>query len=162
MRTRILICSAAIVVVLSAVAASADSLAVVDLTPQLTRAGLHVDGLRALEVGDIVVLRGRAMSTAEAERAGVAMQRLGYERVANLIEIATPPDDAVIERDAERALTMHRALDDCQFRVASNDGVVHVSGRVRSQVQRDIAVSLVRTIDGVRGVTSDLRLASGR
>ena len=135
--------------------AQAESVATVDLTSQLESAGLNIDGLRAVEVGGIVVLRGKTTNPSVAERAGVLAQSLGYARVANLIQVVAPPDDARIERVAERQLSMHRSLDGCKFRIGSNAGVVTVRGKVNSELQKDVALDVLQRIDGVRAVKAE-------
>ena len=69
---------------------------------------------------------------------------------------AGPEGQALIARAAERELTVHRALDGCQFRVSSDKGVVRLAGRVRHELQKDVAIALLRTIDGVQSVESTL------
>src|SRR2546430_15845549 len=95
MRAKTSMLSAAVVAALFVVTipAGADSNAAVDLTPQFKGSDLVVDGLRAIEVGGIVVLRGKTVDPAMAERAGGFAQNLGYSRVANLIHVGTPPAD---------------------------------------------------------------------
>ncbi len=152
--------SAAVSVALLAFGAPAlraDALAVVDLTPQLQNDGLAIQNLQAIEVGGVVVLRGRTADRAQAERAGVLLQKLGYKRVANLIETITAPDDAAITREAERRLASNPALDDCTLRVETKGGVVTVAGRINSELQRDVAADVLRDIDGVSAVKTDLR-----
>lgn len=136
-------------------AGAADSVPVTDLTPQLQTAGLDIDGLRALEIGGIVILRGTAVNRATAERAGMLAQNLGHTRVANLIRVAELPDDAAIERAAERQLARYPALDGCDFHVDSDRGILRVGGRVRYALQRDVALRVLRNIDGVREVQAD-------
>jgi osmotically-inducible protein OsmY len=131
-----------------------DSNAVVDLTSQLQN-DVKVDGLSAIEVGGIVVLRGRVTDASAAERAGVLVQNLGYARIANLIRVVAPPDDAAIRRIAERQLATHRALDGCKLYVDSNAGIVTVGGTVSQELQKDVAINLLQRIDGVRSVRSD-------
>lgn len=132
--------------------AKADATASVDITPQLQRAGLDVANLRGIEVGGIVILRGRALDATNAALAGAYATQLGYARVANLIEVVTPPDDAAIERTAERRLSLQRGLQGCNLHVDSNHGVVTVAGKVNSELQKDVALDIVRNIDGVRSV----------
>jgi osmotically-inducible protein OsmY len=127
-----------------------------DLTPSFKAAGIQIDRLQATEVGGIVILRGRVADRAAALEAGRFAQTLGYKRVANLIQVTTPPDDAAIARKAERELAIHRSLDGCNFRVGSDKGVVRVAGTVRHELQKDVAVELLRNIDGVRAVRADL------
>jgi osmotically-inducible protein OsmY len=123
-----------------------------DLTPQFLSAGITVEGLRAVEVGGIVVLRGRTTDRSVAQQAASVAQSLGYTRVCNLIQIAEVPDDGLITRAAERQLTYYRGLDGAQIAVDSTNGVVRLSGKFRSQLQKDMAVSLVKNIAGVRAV----------
>lgn len=159
MKTRKILFSVAVSVALLALivpSARADVL-VVDVTPQVQGAGLGIADLQALEVGGVVVLRGRTADATQAQRAGALLQSLGYHRVANLIEVITAPDDAAIARTAERRLAMSSALEGCRLRVDSKKGVVTINGQIYSALQQDVAVDLVRDIDGVSAVKTDLR-----
>lgn len=126
-----------------------------DLTEQFVQQGVTIERLRVVEVGGIVVIRGRTMDRLHAEEAGRTAQRLGYTRVANLVQISEPVDDRAIERRAERALT-HRSLDGCDLRIDSEGGVVRVAGRVQHELQKDVAHQLVRNLEGVRSVRLEL------
>ncbi len=128
-----------------------------DLTPRFQAAGVHVDKLQVFELGGVVVMRGRSIDRAAAEQAGAIAANLGYTRVANLIQVVDKPDDAVIQRVAERELTIHRSLDGCTFQVASSNGVVHLNGRVQQEAQKDVAIELMRNIEGVRSVEANLQ-----
>lgn len=128
-----------------------------DLTQQLVTAGVAVGDLHAVEVGGIVVLRGRAADAVSAQQAATIAQSLGYTRVANLIQVADVPDDARITRDAERQLAVHRGLDGTQIAVDSKNGVVQLRGKVTNELQKDMAVTLVKNIDGVRAVQMALQ-----
>lgn len=142
---------------LSAMPLAAEQPATHDLTPQFATAGLAVDGFRAVEVGGIIVLRGKTIDKSTAEQASVIALSLGYARVANLIQVVGLPDDARIERAAERQLSVYRGLDGTQIAVDSNNGIVRLTGKVYSELQKDMAVSVVRNIDGVRSVESQLQ-----
>ena len=115
-----------------------------------------IDDLKVVEVGGIVVIRGRVGDRAQAEAAGKVAQDLGYARVANLLQVVEPVDDERIERMAERELMIHRSLDGCTFAVTSEKGVVRLAGTVHHELQKDVAISLIRNINGVRGVKSEL------
>lgn len=128
----------------------------VDRTAQFVAAGVQINGLRALEVGGIVVIRGTTDSDAKAQAASVAAETLGYTRVANLIRVVDAPDDAKIERTAERQLAT-RVLDGCTFHLDSQQGVLTVDGHVRHELQKDVAMSILRNIDGVREVHASLQ-----
>ncbi|HXG59555.1 MAG TPA: BON domain-containing protein [Thermoanaerobaculia bacterium] len=142
------------IVAMPAAAADRD---VLDLTPLFRDRGVAVDRLQVFDVAGIVIIRGRTADRLAAEEAGRVARQLGYARVANLVEIAEPADDAAIIRKAERELTTHRSLDGCRFRLASSNGVVRIGGLVRDELQKDVARQLVRSIDGVREVRIELR-----
>jgi len=147
-----------VAIVLSAIPAMAQRPAMHDLTQQFQTAcaGLDVNDLHAIEVGGIVVLRGVTADRSVAEKAGVVARSLGYTRVANLIQIADVPDDARIKRTAERELAEQRGLDGTEIAVDSTNGVVRLWGKVSNELQKDMALSLVRNINGVRSVTMAL------
>lgn len=128
-----------------------------DLTPRFRSAALPISDLRAFEIGGIVIIRGRAGDHATAEEAGRMAQKMGYTRVANLVQVVTPPDDAAIRREAERQLSMDGSLEGCKLRVDSQGGVLHVNGTVSEEIQKDEVVALLRTIDGVRDVRTNLQ-----
>ena len=127
-----------------------------DLTPTFRTAALNVERLQVFEIGGVVVIRGRAVEKADAEAAGVYAKSLGYNRVANLVQIITPPDDAAITRAVEREIAMHRGLEGCKLSVAADRGVVKIKGVVRHEMQKDMALAVVRNVDGVREVQSAL------
>src|SRR5437879_4272711 len=151
-----LVALAAVVAFLLITPARADQTATVDETQQFLDAGVRIDGLQVIEVGGIVVIRGRTTDQAQADEAGRVARTIGYTRVANLIQIIEPADDAAIQRQAERELAMSRSLDGCRFRVASQQGVIRLAGHVLFEVQKDVAVGLLRNIYGVRQVRSTL------
>ncbi len=159
MKPKTMIVSAAIVAALltTTIPVRAADVPVTDLTPLLQKAGLDIDGLRALETGGIVILRGTTEDRSAAERAGILARNLGYSRVANLIRVVDLPDDAAIERAAERQLARYPALDGCTFHVDSDRGILRVGGRIQNALQRDVALNVLRNIDGVRQVKTDLQ-----
>jgi len=126
-----------------------------DLTNSFSGAGVKVDRLQVYELAGVVIIRGRTPDRAKAEELSRYATSLGYERVANLIQIVEHDDDQ-IARAAERELTIHRSLDGCRFRVSSDQGVVHVVGTVAHELQKDVAAQVLRSIDGVRAVEMNL------
>jgi osmotically-inducible protein OsmY len=128
-----------------------------DVSAQFGKAALAVDGFQAVRVGGIVVLRGRAVDRATAENTGRIAQSLGFPRVANLIQIEEPADDDAIELRAERAFSMLRSLDGCKFTINSHAGVVELAGKVDHELQKDVAVQILRNIAGVREVRTALK-----
>lgn len=126
-----------------------------DLTARFVKGGVDVDRLQVYEIGGIVLIRGRAYSKSEAESAGRFAQSIGYTRVANLIQVVVPPDDVAIVKTAERELTIYRPLEGCRFKVDSKLGVVRVAGTVQHDMQKDMALQIVRNIVGVRQVQAE-------
>ena len=145
---------AAIVIALTPAALAATP-QTIDLTDQFRVAGATVDRLQVYEISGIVVIRGRVADKAQAELLGQHATTLGYARVANLIQIVEDTDDR-ITRAAERELTIHRSLDGCRFQVSSDNGIVKVAGSVRRELQKDVALQLLRGIDGVKSVQVQL------
>jgi len=156
-RTQIGVVFVAGLLALPAAAAPPPADATRDLTPELRKAGLLVNGVEAIEVGGIVVLRGRVAARADAENAGRLAHSLGYTRVANLIRIDEPADDDAIERRIERAFSMQRSLDGCKFTINSHAGIVELAGKVDHELQKDVAVQILRGVAGVREVRSALK-----
>lgn len=127
-----------------------------DLTNQFRDAASGIDRLQVYELAGIVILRGRTTDKVRAEQLGIVARERGYARVANLIQIVEPEDDRAIQRAAERELTVARSLDGCRFRVESSNGVVNLAGSVRHELQKDVAIQILRAIDGVREVRVNL------
>jgi osmotically-inducible protein OsmY len=115
-----------------------------------------VDRLQVYEISGIVIIRGRTSDKAQAAELSRFAQSLGYARVANLVQTVEHNDQA-IARAAERELTIHRSLDGCRFSVSSSNGIVKVNGQVAHELQKDVAVQVLRKLDGVRGVESTLQ-----
>ena len=128
-----------------------------DVTQRFVQASAGIEDLRAIDVSGILVLRGRTTDLVQAEEVGRLARSLGYQRVANLIQITGPVDDEKIERLAERELAIHRSLEGCRFVVDSQGGVVRLAGQVKHDAQIDYALQLVRSIDGVKRVYAVLR-----
>ena len=122
-----------------------------DLTNQFRGANAAVNSLQVYELAGIVIIRGRTADKAQAEVLSNYARSLGYQRIANLVQTVTH-DDAGIARRAEVALSVHRSLDGCRLSVRSEQGVVHIGGQVTHELQKDVAMQVVRGLDGVRKV----------
>ena len=152
---RTAVATAALVLILSPVATAAPVPDAKELTPQFISAGASLDRLQVYEIAGIVIIRGRAADKAQAEAIGNVAHSLGYTRVANLVQIVEN-HDAEIQRAAEVMLTVHRSLDGCKFRVSSEQGTLRVAGEVKHELQKDVAVQVLRNINGVRAVEVNL------
>jgi osmotically-inducible protein OsmY len=122
-----------------------------DLTPTFVQAGASIDRLQVFEIAGIVIIRGRAADKTQAEEVGKLAQSLGYQRVANLTQVVANRD-AELARAAERELTVNRSLDGCNFRVTSDQGVIRVAGEVKHELQKDVAMQVLRNVDGAKSI----------
>jgi osmotically-inducible protein OsmY len=124
----------------------------VDLTPVFLAGGIEIDRLTVYKISDVVLIRGRTSDPAAAAEAGRLAWTLGYRRVANLIQIVPALSDRGIERVASAQLGMERELDGCKFQVTSLKGVVQLRGSTVRDIQKDLAIGVLRRIDGVKDV----------
>jgi osmotically-inducible protein OsmY len=128
----------------------------IDVTATFRNAGVDVDHLLVYQISGIVLMRGTTADRMKAEEAGRVARNLGYERIANLIEVVEPGNDRTIVQSAEGSLGRHRSLDGCKFHIDSVHGVVRIGGSVERELQKDYAIDLLRKIKGVKEVHSDL------
>lgn len=141
--------------VLFPLAARAQSDAI-DVTAAFRSAGVDVDNLKVYRISGIVLIRGTTGERSKAEAAGRVARILGYERIANLIQVTEPSNDMAIVRSAEGSLGRNQSLDGCKFHIDSVRGVVRIGGTVAREVQKDFAIELLRRVRGVKEVHSDL------
>jgi osmotically-inducible protein OsmY len=118
------------------------------------QAGIDVTSLSVRNVGGIVILRGHAEPGA-AEKAGAVVKSLGFTRVANLIA-TNSFDDEGIRRTAERQLANTRGLDGCTLKVSCERGVLRLQGTARSELQVDLARTVLRHVNGAQDVKVEL------
>jgi osmotically-inducible protein OsmY len=156
-KTKLQLIAAIFAVVLIAPAAWAVQPDSKDVTSMFANSGIALDGLRAVDVGGILVLRGTATDQTQAEAVSAYAKTLGYTRIANLVRVDATVDDAAIERSVERQIALAGGLDGCSIKVNSKSGAVHVTGTVQHELQKDYAVQVIRNVDGVKSVQSDLQ-----
>ncbi len=144
--------AAALVVLFAPTVASAES----DLESALAREGINVSRLELIETEGITIIRGQVSRVDYASRISQVVQDLGYQRVANLVNVVPLPDDEAIVLNAERELALTRSLEGCRLIVASRNGIVTVRGTVQSRLQKDLAAQVIRRLDGVKSVTTAL------
>jgi uncharacterized metal-binding protein len=108
-------------------------------------ANLHIDGFSATNVGGIVVLKGTS-DTASAQQAAAVVKQLGFARVANLIVTRVAANDDTIVREAERQLTLTRALDGCTLHVSCVKGILRVDGTAYNELQVDVARKVLKNV----------------
>lgn len=122
----------------------------------LIEEGIQVSRLQVIETEGITIIRGQVSQAEHAARIGEIVGGLGYQRVANLVNVVALPDDEAIVLNAERELAMTRSLEGCRLVIASRNGVVTVRGTVQSDLQKDLASQVIRRIAGVKSVNATL------
>ena len=129
----------------------------IDLTSTFIRSGAVIEGLSAVQVSDIVVIRGKTADRTRAEEVSRIATTLGHARVANLIIVVdhAKADAAIIEA-GRRRLELEPGLEGCTFRVDSNRGVVSLTGTVQRDSQAELAIAVLSRIDGVTAIHPDL------
>jgi osmotically-inducible protein OsmY len=128
----------------------------VDLTAAFRSAGVDIVDLQVYQISDIVLIRGTTADREKAENAWTVARNLGYQRIANLIALGRITSDVEIVRFAEGKLGRSRSLDGCKFHIGSLNGIVRIGGSVDREAQKDMALQLLRKIDGVKQVHSTL------
>jgi osmotically-inducible protein OsmY len=124
------------------------------ITKALRDANVPVDGLIVRSVSGVVVVRGSGDKAAVQQ----VLSKLNVPRVANLVA-GYSGDDEAIRRAAERQLANTRALDGSMLHVSCEKGVVRVTGTVQTDLQADVARSVLRGVDGVQQVKIELATA---
>ncbi|CRI54629.1 BON domain-containing protein [Pseudomonas sp. CCOS 191] len=122
----------------------------------------------------VVTLRGKVDSPEAKELAGVLARTTdGVHLVNNLVSLDSTalakarekpvdaptgpqPSDSWIVDKIQASYRFSRNLDGLNIKVASEEGLVRLSGEVVSSEQKAIAVDVARQIVGVRGVDADL------
>jgi osmotically-inducible protein OsmY len=94
----------------------------------------------------------------EAEKA--AKRVYGVRGVANDIQVnlTSKRSDSEIARDAVRDLESHLLIPSDKIKVSVRAGWVTLEGEVRWQFQKKLAEKAVRKLEGVVGITNNIRL----
>jgi osmotically-inducible protein OsmY len=86
----------------------------------------------------------------------VSLQALGDERASDSFSAATK--DAWITGKIETIYTLNRHLNPFSINTNVNNGMVHLTGVVESNIDRDLAVELAKNVDGVVEVKNELTI----
>jgi len=125
----------------------------------------------------VVTLTGNVNSPAEKDQAiALARNTEGVRDVVDRIATRTGDgrgdapdtdrtageviDDATVTRHVKAALLDDPQVKGLQIDVDTREGVVYLTGTVRSEAERDRAVQLARQAQGVRDVQSNLKIQS--
>jgi hyperosmotically inducible protein len=117
----------------------------------------------------IVSLRGEASSQAQKDLTEeYAKDVEGVKAVKNELTIATTPpketigekiDDASITAQVKSSLMFHRSTSALKTKVATQDGVVTVSGIAKNDAEKSLVTKLVTDINGVTSVINNMTIA---
>jgi len=116
----------------------------------------------------VVTLSGFVVSQAEAEQAVAAATKVeGVKSVSDKLHTKDSKDQSVKGYAGDSATTASvkakLLADDIvpsrNVKVETTDGVVQLSGAVKDQAQSDRAESVAKTVDGVKSVKNDLKVA---
>ncbi len=120
------------------------------------------DCVIAVAVNDgVVTLNGVVPSFwAEYEAEKAAKRVYGVRAVVNQIEVRldSKRTDTEIAHDIVDAFGNHIFIPSRQIKVTVRDGWVTLEGEVRWQFQRKAAEKTVRKIEGVRGISNEIRI----
>lgn len=115
-------------------------------------------------VAGVVVLSGYVDSQQEANRAGlVAKSVSGVVRVKNELRVGSRTvgqgiDDKVLGAKIKTRLMEEPGVRSLNIDVDVYSGTANVTGTVASQEQKKHVLSLIRSIEGVRGVVDNLQV----
>ena len=115
----------------------------------------------------IVTLRGEAANEAQKELTTEYAKVDGVKEVRNEMTVAKDPkntdqtmeekiDDASITAQVRMALLFHRSTSALKTSVATKDGIVTLSGKVKNTAEKDLVTKLVSDIHGVNSVVNKM------
>ncbi len=80
----------------------------------------------------------------------------GSQRVVRAASQAA--DDAALAAKVKGVLMMRKGLDEQEIRVRAAEGVIRLTGRVPTMVQKRMAGDAAREVEGVKGVENRLKV----
>lgn len=118
--------------------------------------------IRVPEMNGDVVLTGSVPSYPQYVQApAVAARAAGVRCVRNDLQVALPPglhrDDLTLAAMASDALTLGGSVPE-EVEVAAKDGVITLTGSVRTGTEREAAEVMVAGLTGVRRVRNDIQI----
>jgi len=132
----------------------------------------NVSGIKTeVSVKDgVVTLKGEAANQAQKALAGeYAKDIVGVKDVKNEMTVSANPDkpretagekidDASITAQVKATLLSHRATGAIRTKVATQDGVVTLTGQARNAAEKSLVSKLVADINGVKSVVNNMTI----
>jgi osmotically-inducible protein OsmY len=123
---------------------------------------VDASGIRIEETDGDVVLTGSVPSYPQyVQAAAVAARAVGVRCVRNHLQVALPPgdhrDDLTLTAMASDALTLGDAVPE-RVEATAKDGVITLTGSVRTNTEREAAEMMVAELAGVRRVRNDIQI----
>ncbi|MDP3587886.1 MAG: BON domain-containing protein [Sulfuricurvum sp.] len=114
----------------------------------------------------VVTLKGKAISQAQKElTAEYAKDVEGVKEVKNemtLVQaddtIGEKIDDASITAQVKMTLMMHKSTGVIRTNVTTNNGIVTLSGKAKSEAERDLVTKLAEDVQGVNNVVNKMTI----
>ncbi len=113
----------------------------------------------------VVTLKGKVDTQAERSKAVSLAQIDGVARVDDQLEVGSDGlgaamSDSAITASVKAKLAADESFKLTQFKVTTNNGVVILEGTVPTESERQRAIEIARTSDGVKRVADKLRVSS--
>ena len=121
----------------------------------------------------MVTLQGEAENEAQKRLALEYVQGLdGVVRVVDEVTVAAEPhprrkairkkiDDASITAQVKLALLFNKATSALHTKVHTENGIVQLAGAAASKAEKDRVSSIVKNIEGIRGVRNQMTVEAG-
>lgn len=124
-----------------------------------SKADIHVQN-------GVVTLKGKAVSQAQKElTTEYAKDVEGVKEVKNEMTLAKADDtigekidDASITAQVKMTLMMHKSTGVIRTNVTTNNGIVTLSGKAKSEAERDLVTKLAEDVQGVNNVVNKMTI----
>ena len=117
--------------------------------------------IKAETTDGVVTLNGTVTDDAHKALAGnIAAGLAGVTKVDNQLVIVPEGDDTWVANKVRLTLGMHRNLNASRTVVVVKDGIVTLTGKASSQVQKDLTTEYVADVTGVKSVVNSLTVSA--
>jgi osmotically-inducible protein OsmY len=133
-------------------------------TALLFHSNVRASKTEVLVKNGVVTLKGKAQSQAQKELTTEYTKDVeGVKEVKNEMTMAKPSetigdkiDDASITAQVKMTLMMHKSTGAIRTSVATDNGVVTLSGQAKNDAERDLVTKLTEDVEGVNNVVNKM------